>query len=125
MNEELANIFNSAKQALNDDLKTNFASAVQARTQAFRQLNNKANASHALFSGMPSAMQMQYDSNTYLPNTATMAAQAIAKQEQNQEKWDQYMKQINQLNEQANYYRQQAQKYNEAIGKFSYTGASK
>ena len=48
MQEQLSNIYKEAQKALTDDLRTNFYNAVQARTQAFRQLNNKANANHAL-----------------------------------------------------------------------------
>lgn len=104
INEELGNIYNQARMAINDDLKTQFHNAAQTRNQAFRQLNNNANARHALYSGMPAATQMQYDQNTYLPGIATMTANAIARQQNNQEQWDNYMDYINELNEQANYY---------------------
>lgn len=112
INEELNNIYNAAKQAINDDLKQNFYNAAQARNQAFRQLNNNANARHALYSGMPAATQMQYDRDTFLPGTATMVTNAIAKQQSNQEQWDKYMEYVGQLNEQAAYYNNLANQAN-------------
>lgn len=131
INEELSNIYNQAKMAINDDLKQNFYNAAQARTQAFRQLNNKANAQHALYSGMPAATQMQYDQSTYLPGTATMVTNAIAKQQSNQEQWDNYMEYVNQLNEQADYYNNLANEANSKSGdikslqsKLTQTGAT-
>lgn len=104
INEELSNIYNAAKQALNDDLKLTYYNAAQTRNQAFRALNNSANANHSLYSGMPAATQMQYDQSTYLPGIATATTRAIAKQKENQEGWDEYMAYVKQLNEQASYY---------------------
>lgn len=123
MNEELSNVYNAARQALADDLKQNFYNATEARTRAFRQLNNNANARHAMYSGVPAATQMQYDRDTYLPGTATMAAQALSKQQQNQEAWDSYMDYIKKLNEQAQEYNKAAN--NLSIGNYAYTGAQK
>lgn len=108
INEELSNIYAAARQSINDDLKLNFYNAAKARNQAFRVLNNNANAKHALYSGMPAATMMQYDQKTYLPGIATMTAQAIAKQQANQDSWDQYMGYVNALNEQADYYNNMA-----------------
>ena len=104
INEQVSNMFNAAKQALNDDLKQNFYNAAIARNTAFRQLNNNANAKHALYSGLPAATQMAYDRDTFLPGIASMAQRALAKQKENQEAWDEYMAQIKELDEQANYY---------------------
>lgn len=113
INEELSNIYKQARMAVDDDLKQQFYNAAQTRNQAFRQLNNNANARHSLFSGMPAATQMQYDRNTYLPGIATATTQAIARQQSNQEQWDQYMAYVKELNEQADYYNNLA---NEAAG---------
>lgn len=104
INEQVSNMFNAAKQALNDDLKQNFYNAAVSRQNAFRQLNNAANAKHALFSGMPAGQQMTYDRDTFLPGTASMAQKALAKQKENQDAWDEYMEYVQKLNEQANYY---------------------
>lgn len=108
INEQVANAYEAAKRALNDDLKQNLYNATQARVQAFRQLNNQANSQHAMYSGVPSGSQMRYDQDTYIPNIGTLATNALAKQEQNQEKWDKYMEYIKGLQEQANYYNSQA-----------------
>lgn len=124
MNEELANIYNSAKAAIADDLKNNLYNATEARVQAFRQLNNNANAKHALYSGMPSATQMQYDRETYLPNAATMAVKALAKQQQNQENWDSYMNYVKELNEQADYYNNLANQLGGATSQYQKATAS-
>ena len=117
INEQVSNMFNAAKQALNDDLKQNFYNAAIKRNTAFRQLNNSANAKHALYSGLPAGQQMAYDRDTFLPGTASMAQRALAKQQENQEAWDEYMAYIKQLNDQANYYNGLAadvkQKYDE------------
>lgn len=104
INEQVSNMFNAAKQALNDDLKQNFYNAAVNRNNAFRQLNNAANSKHALFSGMPAGQQMMYDRDTFLPGAASMAQKALAKQKENQDAWDEYMAYIKQLNEQADYY---------------------
>jgi hypothetical protein len=104
INEQVSNMFNAAKQALNDDLKQNFYNAAINRQTAFRQLNNNANAKHALYSGLPAATQMAYDRDTFLPGTASMAQKALAKQKENQDAWDEYMEYMDKLNEQANYY---------------------
>lgn len=119
MQEQLSNIYKEAQKALTDDLRTNFYNAVQSRTQAFRQLNDKANMNHALFSGAPAGAQMQYDEKTLFPGTSTMAQQAITKQQQNQESWDAYMEYVSKLNEQAAQYAAEAQKLNSAAAAFS------
>ena len=113
INEQVANAYEAAKRALNDDLKQNLYNATQARVQAFRQLNNNANANHALYSGAPAATQMQYDQGTYIPNIGTLATKALAKQEANQEKWDEYMEYIGKLQEQADYYNNKANEVNQ------------
>lgn len=105
INEQVSNMFNAAKQALNDDLRQNFYNAAINRNTAFRQLNNSANANHALFSGAPAGQQMTYDRDKFLPGLATMATKALAKQQENQEAWDKYMAYIKGLDEQANYYK--------------------
>lgn len=118
INEQVSNMFNAAKQALNDDLKQNFYNAAKNRTQAFRQLNNNANANHSLYSGVPAASQMQYDQQTYLPGAATLAEKAIAKQQSNQESWDSYMKYIKNLQEQTNYYNSLASQNQSALEQY-------
>ena len=117
INEEVSNAYNAAKQALNDDLKQNLYNATQARMTAYRQINNNANARHALFSGVPMGEQMQYDAQTYIPNIATMATKAMTKQEENQEKWDKYMEYIKKLQEQADYYNKKASSIRNQIPK--------
>lgn len=119
INEQVSNMFNAAKQALNDDLKQNFYNAAITRNQAFRKLNNSANANHAMFSGVPAAAQMQYDQGTFLPGIASLAEKAIQKQQQNQESWDKYMEYIKGLQEQANYYNNLAKSNQDAINNFS------
>ena len=104
INEQVSNMYNAAKQALNDDLRQNFYNAAVNRNQAFRKLNNNANAKHAMYSGMPAATQMSYDQDTFLPGVASMAQKALAQQKENQDAWDEYMAYIKELNEQANYY---------------------
>lgn len=104
MQEQLANIYKEAQKALSDDLRQNFYDAVNARTYAFRQYNNKLNKNHALFSGAPTGVQMQYDMKTLFPNTNAAAVQAIARQQSNQESWDEYMDYVQKLNDQAAYY---------------------
>ena len=76
INEQVSNAYNAAKQALNDDLKQNLYNATKARVQAFRQINNNANASHSLYSGAPAGMQMNYDQQTYIPNIGKLATMA-------------------------------------------------
>ena len=112
MNQELDNIFNSAKQAMADDLRLNYYNAAQERNFHFRQLNNKANKQHAMFSGMPAGQQMNYDKYTFLPNMAAKITQAISKQQENQAAWDQQMAYIKNLNAQADYYNNLANKLN-------------
>ncbi len=119
MDQELENIYNSAKSAISDDLRQNYYRAAQNRTQAFRQINNKANRYHAMFSGMPAANQMQYDQQTYLPQMKSLALQAINQQQQNQEAWDKHMAYVSQLNAQADYYNKLAAQYNSSANKFS------
>lgn len=104
MQEQLANIYKEAQKALSDDLRQNFYDAVNARTLAFRQYNNKLNKNHALFSGAPTGVQMQYDANTLFPETNAAAVKAIANQQANQEAWDEYMEYVQDLNAQAAYY---------------------
>ena len=115
INEQVSNAYNAAKQALNDDLKQNLYNATQARVQAFRQINNNANANHAMYSGVPTGAQMRYDQDTYIPNIGKLATNALSKQEENQEKWDQYMEYINELQEQADYYNSKANEVNSKI----------
>lgn len=124
INEQVANAYEAAKQALNDDLKQNLYNATQARVQAFRQINNNANAQHAMYSGMPSGAQMQYDRDTYIPNIGKMAVSALSKQEENQEKWDKYMSYINELQAQADYYNSKANQINSSIPSSSSGGFS-
>lgn len=112
MQEQLANIYKEAQKALSDDLRQNFYDAVNARTLAFRQYNNKLNKNHALFSGAPTGVQMQYDMNTLFPKTNAAAVQAIAKQQSNQESWDEYMDYVSKLNDQAAYYNNLASSLN-------------
>lgn len=118
INEEVSNAYEAAKQALNDDLKQNFYNAAQARMTAFRQINNSANANHALYSGVPAAAQMQYDAETYVPGLGTALLKSIEKQEENQKTWDDYMDYISKLNEQANYYRNLAGQANKAAAAY-------
>ena len=101
INEQVQNAYNAAKQALSDDLTLKYYNAANTRLQAFRQLNNIANAKHALFSGAPLGAQMQYDQDTFLPNAATMATETIQKQLENQEVWDKYMNYVKGLNAKA------------------------
>lgn len=115
INEQVANAYEAAKQALNDDLTLNYYNAANTRLQAFRQLNNNANANHALYSGAPMGAQMQYDQGTFLPNAATLATQAIAKQQENQEVWDKYMEYVKELNSKANEYRSKAKEINSVL----------
>ena len=85
MNQELDNIFNSAKKAMADDLRLQYYNAAQERNFYFRQLNNKANRQHAMFSGVPAGQQMNYDKYTFLPSMATKITQAISQQQENQD----------------------------------------
>lgn len=126
MQEQLSNIFKEAQKALAGDLKQKFYNAVNARTTAYRQLNQKANYNHALFSGATQGQQMAYDRDTLLPNTATMAQQAISQQVQNQESWNEYMDYVKQLNQQAEEYAKNAQKLNSATDAYAkYSQGSK
>lgn len=104
MNQELENIYNSAKQAMADDLRLNYYNAAQERNFYFRQLNNKANKNHAMFSGVPAGQQMNYDKYTFLPGVATMITKSIKQQQENQAAWDEQMAYIKELNAQADYY---------------------
>lgn len=99
--EQLNSMYKEAQKALQQELRQNLYDAAQNRNQAFRQLNNNANAGHALYSGVPAAQQMQYDEQTFLPGTATMVQKAINQQINNQQSWDEYMEYVNKLNEQA------------------------
>jgi hypothetical protein len=118
INEEVSNAYNAAKQALNDDLKQNFYNAAQARMTAFRQINNNANANHALFSGVPAAQQMQYDASKYVPGLGTALVTSLEKQEKNQETWDKYMKYVSGLNAEADKYKKLAGQLNTATGQY-------
>jgi hypothetical protein len=104
MNQELENIYNSAKQAMADDLRLNYYNAAQERNFYFRQLNNKANKQHAMFSGMPAGQQMNYDKYTFLPNMASTISKSIQQQRENQAAWDKQIAYIKQINAQADYY---------------------
>lgn len=119
MQEQLSNIYKEAQKALTDDLRQNFYNAVENRTLAFRQLNNKANFNHSLFSGAPAGSQMQYDKSTLFPHTTAMAQQAIDKQQKNQESWDRYMEYVKGLNAQAAQYNTETKKLNSAAVAFS------
>lgn len=99
--EQVNTMYKEAQKALQQDLRQSLYDAAQNRNQAFRLLNNQANANHSLYSGAPAGMQMQYDQQTFLPGVATMAQQAINRQVSNQQSWDEYMEYIKQLNEQA------------------------
>lgn len=112
MNQELDNIFNSAKQAMADDLRLKYYNAAQERNFYFRQLNNKANRQHAMFSGMPAGQQMNYDKYTFLPNMAAQITKAINTQQENQAAWDKQMATIKNINAQADYYNNLANKLN-------------
>lgn len=97
----IQNIFNQAKLALNNDANTKLYNTMQARTQAFRQLNQKANAKHAMFSGMPAATQMQYDASTTIPTGVKIVADAVGKMKTNQDAWNEYAKYVDELNSQS------------------------
>lgn len=114
MDQSLQNIFTQAKTALTDDLKGNLYQAVQARQSAFRQLNNKANAQHMMFSGMPMALQAQYDAGTFIPQGSKMVIDSLQKQQSNQDKWDEYMRYVQDINS-------KAQEVEDATRQFSYT----
>ena len=98
---QVENAYTAAAKALNDDLRQNLYNATKSRNLAFRQINNNANANHALFSGAPAAAKNQYDSSTYIPNIGTMAQEALTKQEENQETWNEYQEYIANLRAQA------------------------
>lgn len=119
LNEQISNMYNAAAKAIEDDLTQNFYSAAQARTQAFRQLNNSANANHSLYSGAPAAAQMQYDASTFLPGAATAATRNMAKLQNNQEAWDEYMDYVNELNAKAAEYNKAASGINDFVNKNS------
>lgn len=119
INTQVANAYDAAKQALNDDLKQKFYNAAQARMTAFRQINNAKNATHTLYSGAPAAAQMQYDASEYIPGLGTAAVKAINKQEQNQKTWDDYMEYVTKLNAEANKYRNAAAKANAGYRAYS------
>ena len=125
INTQVANAYDAAKQALNDDLKQNFYNAAQARMTAFRQINNNANAQHSLYSGRPMAAQMQYDATEYVPGLGSAVVKAINQQETNQKNWDDYMEYVNELNNAAAKYRNAANNnnaganaYNNAVAGF-------
>lgn len=112
INTQVANAYDAAKQALNDDLKQNFYNAAQARMTAFRQINNNANAQHSLYSGRPMAAQMQYDASEYVPGLGSAVVKAVNQQETNQKSWDDYMEYVNKLNSAADEYRKAANQNN-------------
>lgn len=112
INEQINTMYKEAQKAIQQDLRQNFYDAAQTRNQAFRQLNNQANASHSLYSGAPAAMQMQYDEQTFLPGAATLAQQAINRQVNNQQSWDEYMQYIKEINDQIAEYEKATSKLN-------------
>lgn len=99
-NQVLENIFNQAKLAMGLDTKTQLYNMAQGRTQAFRQINQRANQRGAMFSGMPAAMQLQHDASVTIPTGVNIVANATQKMQQNQEQWDEYAKYIKDLGEQ-------------------------
>ena len=99
-NQVVKNIFNQAKLALGLDAKTQLYNMAQGRTQAFRNINQQANARKAMFSGMPAAMQMQHDATVTIPTGVNIVANTAQKMQQNQEQWDQYAKYIKELESQ-------------------------
>lgn len=102
MNEQiLKNIFDQAKLAISNDARTKLYNSMQMRTNAFRQINQKANARHALFSGAPAAQMMQHDSTTTMPNGVRLVLDATQRMQQNQEMWDKQMEFIKDMNKQA------------------------
>ena len=96
-NQVLQNIFNQSKLALGLDAKTQLYNLAQGRTQAFRRINQQANARGAMFSGMPAAMQMQQDATVTIPTGVNVIANAAQKMQENQEQWNQYAKYIKEL----------------------------
>jgi hypothetical protein len=92
-------IINDAKLALQGDIRSQLAAGSQQRNAAFKQLNEKANASHMMFSGMPMGTQMAYDQNTFIPNMASAVVKGVQTQIQNQESWDDIMAKIKELTE--------------------------
>lgn len=115
LNEQLSNMYAAASKALANELTQNFYNAAQNRNQAFRQLNNTANASHSLYSGAPAAAQMQYDQGTYLPGAATLAAQTVNRLQANQQSWDEYMDYVKELNDKAAEYNKLAGDINSTV----------
>lgn len=99
-NQVIENIFNQAKLALGLDARTQLYNMAQNRTQNFRQINQRANARKAMFSGMPAAMQMQHDATVTIPTGVNIIANNAQRMQQNQEQWNQYAKYIKELSEQ-------------------------
>ena len=95
----IQNIFNQAKLALNNDAKTQIYNSLEARTQAFRKINQGANARKAMFSGMPAAQQLQQDATVTIPTGANIVMNAVQKMQKNQESWNEYAKYIKETNE--------------------------
>ena len=96
--EVLQNIFNQAKLALSNDARTKLYNTMQNRTTAFRQINQQANARHAMFSGMPAAMQMQKDASFTIPTGVKIVSDAAQQMQQNQEAWNEYLNYVKKLN---------------------------
>lgn len=101
MDGALQAIFNSAQTALKNDALQTLYNGAQARQNAFAKINNAANQSHMLFSGMPKAKQIQYDAGTFIPGMASAVTKSLQQQEKNQEMWDKFSKGIKEINEQA------------------------
>ena len=99
MDSSLAAIFQAAQNALKNDAKQTLLGGAQARQQQFAAINNRQNARHMLFSGAPKARQMQYDQGTFIPNMASSVVQAITKQADNQQRWDEFAENIKKLND--------------------------
>jgi isocitrate dehydrogenase kinase/phosphatase len=101
MDSSLQQIFNAAKDALRADAKQTILSGMQSRQNQFAKINNQANSRHMLFSGMPKAMQMQYDQSTFIPNMASSVVSAIKSQAENQKRWDEFAANIKEMNDAA------------------------
>ena len=102
MDQSLQAIFNAAQDALKMDAKQILLSGAQARQNQFAMINNKANAKHGLFSGVPAARQMQYDATTFVPNMASQVVKSIQNQAKNQEAWDKLAQSLKEINANTN-----------------------
>lgn len=101
MDSSLQAIFNQAQQALKQDAQQTLLNGYQARQAQFANINQAANAKKMLFSGVPAARQMSYDSGTFIPNMASQVVKSIQNQKANQEAWDKYAKNIKEMNDAA------------------------